>query len=128
MGDTKQAVILAAGRGARLRTLAPVKPLMPLLGMPLLERSVRTLQRCGISEILIVTGHGHDAIVEWLDDWRRSAPGDTAGIRVVHNPRWHDQENGASLLAAKPHIHERFLLLMADHVYAPELIASLSRA
>src|SRR5690554_2179010 len=117
MGETRQAVILAAGQGARLRALAPVKPLTPLLGMPLLERSVRTLQRCGIEEIVIVTGYAHDAIVEWLHNWQRSAPAETVGIRLVHNPRWHDQENGVSLLAAKPHVDEPFLLLMADHVY-----------
>src|SRR5690606_22696011 len=128
MRATKQAVILAAGQGARLRALAPVKPLMPLLGMPLLERSIRTLQRCGISEIVIVTGYSHESIEEWLDAWAGRAPAETRGIRIVHNPRWHDQENGASLLAAEPYISERFLLLMADHVYVPELVGSLSGA
>lgn len=128
MGETRQAVILAAGQGARLRTLAPVKPLMPLLGMPLLERSIRTLQRCGIDEIVIVTGYSHETIGQWFDEWARRESVATKGIRLVHNQRWHDQENGASLLAAAPYINGRFLLLMADHVYVPELIDSLSRS
>jgi len=128
MGATKQAVILAAGQGERLRALAPVKPLLPLLGMPLLERSIRTLQRCGITEVVVVTGYAHEAVEQWLEGWKQRAPADIRGVHLVHNPRWHDQENGASLLAAEPFIHDRFLLLMADHVYVPELIASLGDA
>lgn len=121
-----QAVILAAGRGERMRSLTPNKPLLPLLGMPLIERTVRTVQSCGITEIIIVTGHGHEAISDWLRNYGTHSR--TANVRLVHNPDWAETENGASLLAAAPHVTGPFLLLMADHVYAPELIASLCSA
>jgi len=118
MTQPRQAVVLAAGQGTRLRTLARVKPLHIVAGLPLLERSIRTLQQCGIDDITIVTGHAHAAIENWLQSSAYQA-------RLIHNPNWNTAENGASLLAAAPYIKGPFLLLMADHVYVPELIASL---
>src|SRR5690606_36790930 len=118
MSKPRQAVVLAAGRGSRLRALAPVKPLHPEAGLPLLERSIRTLQQCGVDDIIIVTGHAHAAIASWLHYSPYQA-------RLVYNPDWSSAENGTSLLAAAPYVKGPFLLLMADHVYVPELIASL---
>lgn len=118
MSKPRQAVVLAAGRGSRLRALAPVKPLHPVAGLPLLERSIRTLQQCGVDDIIIVTGHAHAAIESWLHDSSYQA-------RLVYNQDWSSAENGTSLLAAAPYVKGPFLLLMADHVYVPELIASL---
>lgn len=121
-----QAVILAAGRGERMQSIAPSKPLLSVLGIPLLERSVRGALLCGATDITVVTGHCREAIQEWLT--RYSAVPGAAQIRLVHNEAWADAENGASLLAAAPYIRGRFLLLMADHVYVPELLKSLSEA
>lgn len=118
-----QAVILAAGRGERIRPLAQSKPLLSLLGMSLLERNVRAAQLCGIDEILIVTGHESQRIEEWRHEFAKHS--DAPTIRLVHNKHWANTENGQSLLAAKPFINRRFLLLMGDHVYTPELLQKL---
>lgn len=121
-----QAVILAAGRGERMRSITSVKPLLPVLGVSLLERAIRVARHGGVNEIIIVTGHQHDAIQRWHQDYLRQ-PG-AARIILAHNAGWESTENGTSLLAAAPHIRGPFLLLMADHVYTPELIASLLQA
>src|SRR5690554_4330633 len=118
MTEIRQAVVLAAGQGSRLRALAPIKPLHPVAGLPLLERTLRTLRQNGVDDIIVVTGHAHADIEQWL-----TRSGYTA--RLVYNPDWKEAENGASLLAAAPYVTEPFLLLMADHVYVPELIESL---
>ncbi|NLO79663.1 MAG: NTP transferase domain-containing protein [Xanthomonadaceae bacterium] len=118
-----QAVVLAAGRGSRLRELAECKPLQPLLGLPLLERNVRAAQQCGIEDIVIVTGYEHARVEEWRR--RFAARHDAPAVRLVHNNEWETAENGRSLLAAAPFIQGRFLLLMGDHVYTPELLRSL---
>lgn len=121
-----QAVILAAGRGERMRALTQTKPLLSLLGISLLERSIRTVQSCGVTEVIVVTGHGEEAIKTWLHQYR-AHPG-AVSVRLVHNEEWADTENGTSLLAAAPYITDSFLLLMADHVYTPELIKALCAA
>ena len=53
------AVILAAGRGQRLKSVLPDKPkgFIELDGLPIIERSIRQLKQAGLSEIIIVTGY-----------------------------------------------------------------------
>lgn len=121
-----QAVILAAGRGERMRSATTTKPLLPLLGLPLLERSIRLTLSCGITEIIVVTGHRHEAIETWHQAYTKRDS--KAQITLVYNENWETTENGTSLLAAAPCITGPFLLLMADHVYTPELITSLCAA
>ncbi|MCA9441938.1 MAG: nucleotidyltransferase family protein [Candidatus Omnitrophica bacterium] len=59
MTETKQAVILAGGKGSRLapfNTVLP-KPLMPLGDYSILEIVLRQLDRAGFAEAVIATGH-----------------------------------------------------------------------
>lgn len=123
-----QAVILAAGQGVRMRALTDSKPLLTLLGMPLLERLIRTLHSCGVDDIIIVTGHQHQAIEAWLETFRTQLPGRQPQFTIAYNAAWERSENGASLLAAAPYVQDRFLLLMADHVYDRSLIQALRHA
>lgn len=53
--DVKRAVVLAAGLGQRLRplTLAHPKPLLPVDGVPMLERMVRMLEGWGVEEVAV---------------------------------------------------------------------------
>jgi MurNAc alpha-1-phosphate uridylyltransferase len=54
-----RAMILAAGRGARLRPLTDTtpKPLIPVAGKPLIEHHLDNLAQAGFREIVINTGH-----------------------------------------------------------------------
>ena len=53
--EIKKAVVLAAGFGTRLRplTLVQPKPLLPVWGVPMLERILRMLENWGVEEIAI---------------------------------------------------------------------------
>ena len=53
--DVKKAVVLAAGFGMRLRplTLVRPKPLLPVWGVPMLERILRMLESWGVEEIAV---------------------------------------------------------------------------
>jgi choline kinase len=48
-------------------------------------------------------------------------------IEPVRNPDWL-QPNGLSVLAAAPHLADEFLLLMADHLFDPEIVENLLAA
>ncbi len=55
----KQALILAGGKGTRLRPYTTVlpKPLMPVGDYPILEIILRQLKRAGVSEVILAVGY-----------------------------------------------------------------------
>jgi bifunctional UDP-N-acetylglucosamine pyrophosphorylase/glucosamine-1-phosphate N-acetyltransferase len=62
-----QAVILAAGKGTRMRSVRP-KVLHPLLGLPLLEYVLRAVGATGAEPVSLVVGHGAEAVKEAFRD------------------------------------------------------------
>ncbi|MEE9277740.1 MAG: NTP transferase domain-containing protein, partial [Dehalococcoidia bacterium] len=116
-----KALILAAGRGSRVAATADSKPLLRVMGLPLIERTIATAHRAGISEFYVVIGHNADCLDEALLDIsrRRRLP-----LTVLPSQDW-AEGNGASLLAARDLLHDEFVLLMADHVVEESVIRSL---
>jgi choline kinase len=114
MERVKQCLILAAGKGTRLRSISAnlPKPLVEFQGRPILEHIVRRAQEARIEEFVIVLGYRGDQIRDWFE--RRS----TAAARFtwVANPDYH-KSNGVSALKARNALHDNFLLLMADHIF-----------
>ena len=91
------ALVLAAGHGSRLRdhVAVPHKALVQLEGEPLLLRTCRMLDRLGLREITIVTGHEGVALRSAIE----GASGIEAKLGFVENPDWR-LANGLSVLAA----------------------------
>jgi 1L-myo-inositol 1-phosphate cytidylyltransferase len=116
-----KAVILAAGQGTRLRSISASKPLAPVLGTPLIERVVDATARAGISEFLVVTGYEAGPLEAFLAGL---APRRGVKIETVRNTAW-QAANGLSVLAAAPRLDGPFLLLMADHLFDPEIVGAL---
>jgi NDP-sugar pyrophosphorylase family protein len=110
-----KAVILAAGRGKRLRprTENSPKPLTPILGKPLLEYTIETLEEAAVEDVIIVTGYLSHTIQEYFGVGAKFH----VKIRYAHNPA-HKHGNVASLKAAQELLaeDEAFLLLMSDHL------------
>ena len=77
-----QAVILAGGKGRRLRPYTTVlpKPLMPIGDYPILEVILRQLERSGFNEVIISTGYLHEIICAYL----KSATDINLKIRYSH--------------------------------------------
>jgi len=69
----RKAIILAAGRGTRLQPLTTdtPKPMIPLLGKPVMEYIVEHLVRQGIGEIMVNTSHFSHRIEQYFGDGRR---------------------------------------------------------
>ena len=65
-----KAVVLAAGRGERLIPLTETRPkhLLPVVGVPLLERSLKGLAGAGVKEVLLVTHYMEERIREYFGD------------------------------------------------------------
>ncbi|RLE38817.1 hypothetical protein DRJ23_04350 [Candidatus Acetothermia bacterium] len=122
------AVILAAGAGTRLsrhHRTAPPKPLTPLLGLTLLERTILSLRAAGVEEFFVVLGHRADEIRPRLAEWAKRY-----GVKItaIENPEW-GKGNGTSALAAAEHVGDRpFLLTMSDHLFEPAAVQRLLTA
>ncbi len=114
-------LIIAAGKGSRLRQRGDSKPLIPLLGVPLIERVIRSTIEAGIDDFYVVTGYHGERVRAFLDGLA-----DRLRIHVTHivNENW-EKENGLSVLKAREHLHEPFLLLMADHIFDPAIARKL---
>ncbi len=65
-----KALFLAGGMGTRLKPLTNhlPKPMVPIMGVPLLERSVRELKRCGVKEIILSTCYCSDCIERYFGE------------------------------------------------------------
>jgi len=50
-------IIIAAGKGSRLKDKAQSKPLMPLLGITLIERVIQEAVQADIQEFCVVIGY-----------------------------------------------------------------------
>ncbi len=116
------ALILAAGRGDRMRDQGLIKPLVPFLGVPLLERAMTVLARIGVRRIVVATGWQAEAVSEAARRY-----GARLGVEVepVYAPDW-ERGNGASAAAAAGRFDRPFLLVMCDHLFEPEMLAKLA--
>ncbi len=118
------AVILAAGAGTRLSRdhhAASPKPLTPLLGLALLERTILTLKEAGVEEFFVVLGHRADEIQPRLAEWAKKYE---ISITPLENPDW-EKGNGSSALTCAKHLDRPFLLTMSDHLFEPAAIKRL---
>ena len=117
-----RALILAAGLGTRQKENGSSKPLIPLLGLTLVERIILTARKAGISDFLIVLGHNGDKIRKHLADGRTL----DVTLDYVVNDEW-KRGNGLSVLKARECFHESFVLLMADHIFDHEILSKLRK-
>ncbi|RLB07540.1 MAG: hypothetical protein DRG27_06415 [Deltaproteobacteria bacterium] len=108
-------LILAAGKGSRLKEVGEPKPLVRLLGLTLIERVILTVKRCGIEEFYVVLGYRGDEVKRFLSDFSKKQ---NVKIHFIFNDEW-DKENGVSVLKAKDVLNnDKFLLCMCDHIFS----------
>jgi len=64
-----KAIILAGGRGKRLRPITDYvpKPLIPINNMPIIEWQIRYLKKYGVTEVIICTGYKTEMIRNYLE-------------------------------------------------------------
>ena len=73
MSKIDKAVVLAAGRGTRMRELTAEvpKPMIEVRGKPVLQYIIEGLRDAGIHEVLIVIGYRADAVRDFFGDGSR---------------------------------------------------------
>lgn len=114
-------LIIAAGRGSRLQMRGDSKPLIPIFGMPLIERVIRSAHEAGADDFYVVTGYRERQVREFLGELNEKLG---IPITTIFNEDW-EKANGLSALKGREHLSEPFLLLMSDHVFDPSIARKL---
>ncbi|MFD1562864.1 UTP--glucose-1-phosphate uridylyltransferase AglF [Haloarchaeobius amylolyticus] len=111
-----QAVILAAGKGTRLRPLTEDKPkvLVEVDGKPLLEDVMDNLIEVGATEFVLVVGYMKEKIIERYGD-------EYEGIPITYAHQREQLGLAHAILQAEPHIDDDFMLMLGDNVFRANL-------
>lgn len=114
-----QAVILAAGRGTRMGKLTEdlPKPMVPILGKPLLEWKLAMLP-LAIDEVILVVGYLEHRIQDYFGkNWEGRT------VRYVYQETLNG--TGGALALTKEFVGDRFLVTMGDDLYHPRDLEDL---
>jgi bifunctional UDP-N-acetylglucosamine pyrophosphorylase/glucosamine-1-phosphate N-acetyltransferase len=116
-----QAIIMAAGKGKRLRplTLTTPKPLLLVAGTPILGRTLAALP-AAVDEVVMVVGYLGEQIRSYVGDRSHGKP-----VRYVQ----HDVIDGTAgaVRACRDVVHGRFMVVSGDDIYSAPDLAELAR-
>jgi dTDP-glucose pyrophosphorylase len=112
-----KAVLLAAGRGTRMRDLTEAlpKPMLQVRGKPVLQHIVEGSRDAGLTNFLIVVGWRADVVKEFFGD------GSTLGVRIEYATQTVQDGTGKVVELAREFAgNDPFLLSYGDILIAPE--------
>src|SRR5438094_2989411 len=112
-----KAVILAAGKGTRMKELTNElpKPMLRVQGKPILEHILAGLQTTGAREFFIVTGWKAEVIENYFGDGKK------LGVRIAYGRQLVQDGTGKAPELAKRFVgKDTFLLTYGDILVRPE--------
>lgn len=113
-----KAVVLAAGRGTRLRPLTDriPKPLVDVAGRPLIERVLSGLAQAGVRQALVVVGYRGEQIIQDLGDGRR------LGLSLEYARQDPPRGTGHAVLLAEEFVREEpWMMSFGDVLTEPSV-------
>jgi len=117
----KQAVILAAGEGQRLRpfTVAKPKVMLAIAGKPMLQYVVESLARNGIRNIVLVVGYRREQVFDYMGS------GEKFGVDITYITQESQLGTAHALAQARAVIDSEFLVLPGDNLIGADAITRL---
>ena len=107
-----KAIILAGGRGKRLRPITDYvpKPLIPIKNIPIIEWQIKYLKKFGISEIIVCSGYKTKMIENYLNNKK-------LGIKITFSVEDKPLGTGGAIKKAGKKIKDRsFLVINGDTI------------
>lgn len=103
MNKVERAIILAAGKGERMMPLTEntPKPLIEVLGQPIIEHTIEVLHEKGIFEIYVVVGYLSEKFFYLSEKY---------GVSLLHNPMYDTCNNISSMYIAKEYLKNAVVL------------------
>ena len=105
-----KAIILAGGRGKRLRPITDYvpKPLIPIKNIPIIEWQIKYLKKFGISEVIICSGYKTEMIENYLSNKK-------LGIKITFSVENIPLGTGGAIKKAGKKINEKsFIVINGD--------------
>ncbi len=104
---------MAGGRGTRISELFPdiPKPMIPVCGVPVLEREILSLKEQGFTDIILTVGYKAEKIINHFEDGQRY------GVHIEYFIEKEPLGNAGALFQMKDKLVEDFLLLNADAMF-----------
>jgi UDP-N-acetylglucosamine diphosphorylase/glucosamine-1-phosphate N-acetyltransferase len=120
----KQAVILAAGEGQRLRPFTVTRPkvMLSIGGKPILEYVIEALAQNGIRRIVVVVGYRKEQIFDHFGN------GGQLGVEIVYLTQDRQLGTAHALAQARNVVEKEFLVLGGDNLIDAETIAGFVSA
>jgi glucose-1-phosphate thymidylyltransferase len=108
----KQAVILAAGEGQRLRpfTVAKPKVMLSIAGKPMLQYVVEALAQNGIRNIVLVVGYRREQIFDYMGS------GEKFGVDITYITQERQLGTAHALAQVRAVTDSEFLVLPGDNL------------
>jgi len=115
----KQAVILAAGEGRRLRPFTVTKPkvMLSIAGKPMLGYVIESLARHGVRNIILVVGYKKEQVFDYIGS------GEQFGVDITYVTQDRQLGTAHALAQAKGVTESEFLVLPGDKLIEPDAIA-----
>jgi UDP-N-acetylglucosamine diphosphorylase/glucosamine-1-phosphate N-acetyltransferase len=115
----KQAVILAAGEGQRLRPFTVTRPkvMLEIGGKPILQYTIEALAQNGIRQIILVVGYRKEQIYD------RFGTGEKLGVAITYVTQEKQLGTAHALAQTKSVVGDVFLVLPGDNLVDAQTIA-----
>lgn len=107
----KQLVILAGGKGTRLKGHLPAgmpKPMVEIDGKPLLQHQIELAVQHGFRHVVMLVSYGAQAIVDYFAD------GEKFGVEITYVTEAEPLGTAGAVLAALPDLSESFMVMYGD--------------
>jgi len=116
-----QAIVLVGGEGTRLRplTLGTPKPMVPIMNVPFLARTMERLYEAGIRDVILPAGYMPQAIVDYFGD------GSRLGMKITYVIEETPLGTAGALKNVEQHITGKFFVLNGDVLTSLDLRAML---
>ena len=122
-----KALILAAGMGKRLKPITDriPKTLIKIEDKPILGHILDNVKKCGIDDVVIVTGYKHDLIRNYVGNGKKWG----LNVNYCFNKWYANTENILSVkLASGELLGDGFVLINADDLFSPMILWRLMEA
>jgi UDP-N-acetylglucosamine diphosphorylase / glucose-1-phosphate thymidylyltransferase / UDP-N-acetylgalactosamine diphosphorylase / glucosamine-1-phosphate N-acetyltransferase / galactosamine-1-phosphate N-acetyltransferase len=123
--NIQKAVLLAAGRGTRMRDLTEAlpKPMLDVRGKPVLQHIIEGLRDNGLTSLLVVVGWRAEVVKEFFGD------GSKLGVAIQYETQTIQDGTGRVVALARKFVgDDAFLLSYGDILVAPENYCRISDA
>ncbi|MBN9542964.1 MAG: phosphocholine cytidylyltransferase family protein [Alphaproteobacteria bacterium] len=117
-------LILAAGRGSRLKNLTNEVPkcMVEFEGRAIIDWQLeRVMKLFNPKDIAVMTGYKSEILRDYIGNI-------SPYISILHNPRWMETNMVSSLIAARNWNHDDLIIAYSDIIYDPKILDDLMQS